>query len=93
MLGALPPTLLRDRQGPEDARAGRAGALAWIAKLYAIEAGIKYRSPEHKLAVRQAEAVPLLSQFHQWLQGNAHGLLARHRCAMARARARADVLG
>nr|WP_276522769.1 transposase [Cupriavidus necator] len=53
------------------------------AKLYAIEAGIKDRSPEHKLAVRQAEAVPLLAQFHQWLQGNANGLLARQPLAQA----------
>ncbi len=60
-----------------------AQALAWIAKLNAIEAGIKDKSPGHKLAVRQAEAVPLLAQFHQWLQGNAHGLLTRQPLAQA----------
>ncbi len=60
-----------------------AQALAWIAKLYAIEVGIKDKSPEHKLVARQAEAVPLLAQFHQWLQGNAHGLLARQPLAQA----------
>jgi len=31
-----------------------AQALAWIAKLYAIGSGIKDKSPEHKLAARQA---------------------------------------
>ena len=54
-----------------------AQALAWIAQLYAIEAGIKDKPPDHKLAERQAQSVPLLAQFHQWLLGNAHGLLAR----------------
>ncbi|MGT2460343.1 IS66 family transposase (plasmid) [Cupriavidus basilensis] len=60
-----------------------AQALAWIARLYAIEAGIKDKPPDHKLAMRQAQSVPLLTQFHQWLQGNAHGLLARQPLAQA----------
>jgi hypothetical protein len=42
-----------------------AQALTWIARPYAIEADIKDKSPDHKLAVRQTEAVPLLAQFHQ----------------------------
>lgn len=45
--------------------------------LYAIEAGIKDKPPDHRLAVRQEQSVPLLAQFHQWLLGNAHGLLAK----------------
>jgi hypothetical protein len=48
-----------------------------------IEAGIKDKPPDHKLAVRQAQSVPLLAQFHQWLQGNANGLLTKPPLAQA----------
>jgi transposase len=46
-----------------------AEAVAWIAKLYRIEAAIRGRPPDEKLAVRQAEAVPVLSDFRMWLEG------------------------
>ena len=52
-----------------------ADALKWIAKLYAIESGIKERPPDEKLKVRQAESVPVLAQFKLWLEGHYPKLL------------------
>lgn len=52
-----------------------AGAVAWIAKLYRIEATIRGRPPDEKLAVRQAEAVPVLTEFRRWLEGHGPTLL------------------
>ena len=43
-------------------------ALQRIAKLYAIEAGIRGKPPDERLAVRQARAGPLLIEFKAWLQ-------------------------
>lgn len=59
-----------------------AEAVAWIAKLYAIESRIRERPPDQKLCVRQAEAVPLLADFKRWLEGHfptllPHGPLAQ----------------
>lgn len=42
-------------------------ALAWIAKLYAIEAEIKESPPDQKAQVRQQRAGPLLESFRTWL--------------------------
>jgi hypothetical protein len=42
-------------------------ALAWIKRLYAIEARIRGRPPDLRHAVRQAEAAPLLVLFRDWL--------------------------
>ncbi|MBU2724657.1 IS66 family transposase, partial [Acidithiobacillus ferridurans] len=42
-------------------------ALAWIVKLYAIEAEIKESLPDQKVAARQQRAGPLLEAFHAWL--------------------------
>jgi transposase len=42
-------------------------ALAWIKRLYAIEARIRGRPPDLRHAVRQAEAAPLLVGFRDWL--------------------------
>jgi transposase len=52
-----------------------AQAVAWIAKLYRIESAIRGRPPDEKLAVRQAESVPVLSQFRLWLEGHYPTLL------------------
>jgi len=52
-----------------------AEAVAWIAKLYRIESAIRGRPPDEKLAVRQAESVPVLSQFKRWLEGHYPTLL------------------
>jgi len=51
-------------------------ALEWIARLYAIESRIKDHTPNIKYAARQTEALPVLTQFRQWLEGNVIGLLA-----------------
>ncbi|TQN49192.1 putative protein y4qI [Acidithiobacillus thiooxidans ATCC 19377] len=42
-------------------------ALAWIAKLYAIETEIKASPPDQKVVARQQRAGPLLEAFHIWL--------------------------
>ncbi len=52
-----------------------AEAIAWIAKLYRIESGIKDDPPDKKLVVRQAESVPVLSEFKRWLEGHYPTLL------------------
>jgi transposase len=52
-----------------------AEAVAWIAKLYRIESAIRERPPDEKLAVRQAESVPVLSDFRMWLEGHYPKLL------------------
>ena len=52
-----------------------AEAVAWIAKLYRIESTIRTRPPDEKLAVRQDESVPVLSEFKIWLEGHYPTLL------------------
>lgn len=52
-----------------------AAAIAWIAKLYRIESAIRDRPPDEKLAVRQTESVPVLSDFKAWLEGHYPTLL------------------
>jgi len=42
-------------------------ALAWIAKLYEIEADIKASPPDQKAEARQQRAGPLLESFRAWL--------------------------
>ena len=42
-------------------------ALAWIKRLYAIEAHIRGQPPDQRQWVRQAETVPLLARFQEWL--------------------------
>ena len=51
-----------------------AQALQWIAQLYAIESRINHQNPDRKYATRQAETLPVLAQFRQWLEGNVIGL-------------------
>ena len=52
-----------------------ADAVAWIAKLYRIESRIKDEPPDKKLAVRQEQSIPVLSQFKLWLEGHYPTLL------------------
>ena len=52
-----------------------AQAVAWIAKLYRIESAIRGRPPDETLAVRQAESVPVLSEFKVWMEGHYPTLL------------------
>ena len=49
--------------------------MAWIGKLYEIETRVKDEPPDKKLLVRQAESVPLLSDFKRWLDGHFGSLL------------------
>ena len=60
-----------------------AHALAWIARLYAIEATIKDMAPDHKHLVRQAEAVPLLHDLRCWLDSHFLNLLPQSPLAQA----------
>lgn len=60
-----------------------AQALAWIARLYAIEASVKDMSPDRKYRVRQEQAVPLLADMRSWLEGHVPQLLALSPLAQA----------
>jgi transposase len=42
--------------------------LSRIAALYRIEAEIRGKSAEHRLAVRQAESRPLVNDLHAWFE-------------------------
>lgn len=50
-------------------------ALRFIAALYAIESDLKALPPLERQAIRQARSLPLLADFHLWLQGHAPALL------------------
>lgn len=52
-----------------------AEALAFIGRIYEIEGRAKGHPPDERLAMRQAETVPLLSEFRRWLEGHAPTLL------------------
>ncbi|MEQ5841405.1 IS66 family transposase [Paraburkholderia acidicola] len=58
-------------------------ALQWIARLYAIESQVKDQTPDIKLALRQAETLPVLAQFRRWLDANVIGLLPQAPLARA----------
>lgn len=51
-----------------------AEALLRIAALYAIEAGIRGRSAERRLAVRQAQSEPLVAELETWLRAQMNRL-------------------
>lgn len=52
-----------------------AEALAFIGRLYEIERRANERPPDERLAMRQAETAPLLSEFRRWLEGHYPTLL------------------
>ena len=54
-----------------------AEALAFIGRIYEIERRAKERPPDERLAMRQAQTVPLLSQFKLWLEGHYRMLLPK----------------
>jgi len=60
-----------------------AQALAWIAKLYGIETSIKAMPPDQKLAMRQAQSIPVLNDLRRWLDGHAPQLLPQSPLAQA----------
>jgi transposase len=58
-------------------------ALAFIARLYELEARIKDATPEEKRAVRQAESLPILGDFRAWLESHYRTLLPKSPLAQA----------
>lgn len=52
-----------------------AEGVCWIAKLYRIESSIRGRPPDERLRVRQATAIPVLTDFRRWLEGHYPTLL------------------
>lgn len=52
-----------------------AQALAWIARLYAIETTLAGATPDRKREVRRAQSVPLLQLMRQWLDAHVSELL------------------
>ncbi|MBE7418434.1 MAG: IS66 family transposase [Ideonella sp.] len=61
----------RTQRGDEQGLAAQ--ALRRIQALYAIEAEVRGKPPDIRRQQRQAQAGPLMAEFHQWL----HGVLAR----------------
>ena len=51
--------------------------MEWIGGLYAIEASIKERPPDDKHALRQEQALPLLTQMRTWLEVSLRSLLLK----------------
>jgi transposase len=60
-----------------------APALAWIARLYAIETTIRPLPPDQKHRLRQQQSVPLLNDLHLWLDGHTGKMLPRSPLALA----------
>ena len=58
-------------------------ALAFIARLYQIEAHAKEHPPDERGRMRQAQTVPLLSQFKSWLEAHYRQLLPQGPLAQA----------
>jgi hypothetical protein len=58
-------------------------ALRRIGELYAIEAEINGRSAEHRLAVRQERAVPILDDLKRWLEEQRRRLSSKTALAKA----------
>lgn len=57
-------------------------ALQCIGELYAIEAEIRGRSAEQRLAARKARAVPLMLSLYNWIQTYCH--VTRRRLGLGR---------
>jgi transposase len=51
----------------KDGSASAAEGLRRIARIYKIEATVRGRSPEERLAARQAQSAPLIADFRKWL--------------------------
>lgn len=59
------------------------GALARIARLYAIESEIRGQLPQERLTVRQARAAPELAELHTWLHAQLASLPKKGELAKA----------
>jgi transposase len=51
----------------KDGSGSAAEGLRRIARIYKIEATVRGRSPEERLAARQAQSAPLIADFRKWL--------------------------
>lgn len=60
-----------------------AEALKWIGKLYEIESRFKEEPPDKKRLARQAESVPLLTEFKRWLEAHYPSLLPQSPLGLA----------
>lgn len=58
-------------------------ALSRIAALYRIEAGIRGKNPEQRVAVRQAHSAPLVGDLHNWFEAQIARLPGRSPTAVA----------
>jgi len=58
---------------PQDAHT----ALAYIARLYDVEREVKVLFPDARLALRRARSLPLLAEFHAWLEALAGRVLPK----------------
>ena len=63
----------------KDASEIAAEGLRRIAQLYKIEASIRGRSPDERLAIRQEKSAPLIADFRQWLTHQRSRLSAKSR--------------
>ena len=58
-------------------------ALAWFRQLYVLERRWKPLTDEERYGLRQAEAIPILHEFHDWLQGVAPTVLPKSKIGEA----------
>lgn len=58
-------------------------ALAWFRWLYVLERRWKPLAEEERCRLRQAEAVPILQEFHDWLEGVAPTVLTKSKIGEA----------
>ena len=73
MLGPCAPALFEFAQADKTPGVLAHEAIAFIAKLYAVESKVKDRAPDEKLAARQAEAVPVLGEFKSGWRATTRG--------------------
>jgi len=62
---------------PKDTRSAAHDALDWIRQLYEIERSISDEPPDKKQHERQHQALPVLEQFRNWLEGTLRSILPR----------------
>lgn len=75
LVGCMAHARRKFKEAAQSQPKGKTGKANWalnhIQKLYRIETGLKGKTAEQKYAVRQAESVPLLEEFKQWLDKSA----------------------
>ena len=58
-------------------------AIAYVARLYAIEKRIRHTAPDHRESIRQLEAVPIWGEFIHWLERKQSELSTKSRLGEA----------